>query len=309
MDDWWRLYHRLAVAYRPHRPESTFKGTALCLLRHHFRQEQQWLIVSEALLREIAQEQLPPSTTSSSTSSGSLPSQESIKSSEDNDGDEGEDGRGEHRYDGALELENNPVEEFGSMSDCDEEMTENGVGDDEEMDIQLEIGALEEGYSDSSDDEDGDDDGDDDDEYIDEPTHPNVSMDSQGLMTYEARRKANRPDFIVSKFGGALFTNQTHLYVEVKNGSTRHTAHTKQLMRYINKISKAIPPGFLQVHRDVVLMLVDAGTTYYWRITPNRVNSNRKLPIWEWAQKDDTLGDRINEILVELSQRPNVPLS
>ncbi|EUC56165.1 hypothetical protein RSOL_164750, partial [Rhizoctonia solani AG-3 Rhs1AP] len=134
----------------------------------------------------------------------------------------------------------------------------------------------------------------------------NQSMDSQGLKTKEKRKNASRPDFIVSQFRGTLFKNHAHLYVEVKNGSQSRSSHSKQLRKYIARIASAIPPGFLEFHKDVVLMLIDAGKTYYWRITPASAETLDSLSIWDWAEKDNTLGDRMSAVLEELSQRPNI---
>ncbi|KAG8681940.1 hypothetical protein FRC11_000467 [Ceratobasidium sp. 423] len=136
-----------------------------------------------------------------------------------------------------------------------------------------------------------------------------VSLDSQGNNTYEDRRKARRPDFSVSKSQAVLFRNQTHLWVEVKNGSQLCGDYTRQMRQYIGRISAAIRLGFLEIHPDVVFMLVDAGQTYYWRITPQIFASHIDKDIWEWAHEDVTFGPDMTAVLYELSQRLGIDMS
>ncbi|KAG8747086.1 hypothetical protein FRC10_002502 [Ceratobasidium sp. 414] len=126
-----------------------------------------------------------------------------------------------------------------------------------------------------------------------------VSMESQGGIVLNNRTDALRPDFGVAKAQSKLFSDRNHLYVEVKNGEVSAVNHGPQIVDYANGIASAIPPDFGD--QDVILMLVHAATTYFWRI---RSTSFFDLGnIWEEAEVGKTHGYKMNRILKEVSTR------
>jgi hypothetical protein len=50
---WYKERHTNASKYRPHRPESSFKGTVNCTLFQYFKPKNNWMIVPEISLRDV----------------------------------------------------------------------------------------------------------------------------------------------------------------------------------------------------------------------------------------------------------------
>jgi hypothetical protein len=53
--EWYKERHENASKYRPHRPESSFKGTVNCTLFQYFKPKDNWMIVPEISLRDVAE--------------------------------------------------------------------------------------------------------------------------------------------------------------------------------------------------------------------------------------------------------------
>lgn len=179
---------------------------------------------------------------------------------------------------------------------------DNGKGGDEDEDEDWD----EDGDESEEEEEDEDETGDEDDVANEDENEAsvkievgNISLDSQGNATRGNRRSALRPDFTVAKSRPQLFCDQIHLYVELKNGKKYYQRHSTQIFRYINGIVEAIPFGF--PYKYVVLMLIDAGTTYVWRIT--RETKWKAVEIWDRAIVMKTHSVEMKGILQRLSER------
>ncbi|KAF8749881.1 hypothetical protein RHS01_09764 [Rhizoctonia solani] len=126
-----------------------------------------------------------------------------------------------------------------------------------------------------------------------------TSMELQGGYVMESCTTSLCPDFGIAQAHSKLFTNQNHLYVEIKDRECPSCYFKTQLIDYANTIANTIPSDF--GNYDVVLMLINAANMHFCHIRPGSWFNIKNT--WTLANSGKTHSPKMNAILQEIANR------